>query len=300
MTNVGLIGAGVMGRSAVINITAASHAVFVYDVDPAATRRQTSNAGVTALSAPAEVASKADIILMYLPGPREVTECVAGKNGLLDTAHAGAVIVDQSTVDPETSRKMAVLADAKSIGYLDAPVLGRPNMVGKWALVVGGRATDLEKSTPVLNLLASKIFHIGPPGAGNQVKLLNQLMFGAINAMTAEMMAIAAKIGVAPKLLYETIIASQAGTVSNLFRELGARIAAEDYQDPTFSVDLLIKDVHLAVEMARKHSAPPIVARSVEFLNEAARAQGLGSLDTAVIWKCYRKFWEKNGPEKGE
>jgi 3-hydroxyisobutyrate dehydrogenase/2-hydroxy-3-oxopropionate reductase len=143
----------------------------------------------------------------------------------------------------------------------------------------------------VLALLAPNIFHIGPSGSGNQVKLLNQLMFGAINAMTAEMMAIAEKVGVPPKLLYETITASQAGTVSNLFKELGARIAADDYANPTFSVDLLIKDVHLAVEMARSHGAPPILARSVEFLNEAARAQGLGSADTAAMWKCYRAFW---------
>ena len=216
-----------------------------------------------------------------------------GKDGLLESARAGAVIVDQSTVDPETSQRMANIAAQRSVGYLDAPVLGRPAMVGKWSLVVGGRAADLDKCTPVLKLLAANIFHIGASGSGNQVKLLNQLMFGAINAMTAEMMAIADRIGVAPKLLYETITASQAATVSNLFRELGARVAADDYGNATFSVDLLLKDVHLAVEMARKHAAPPILARSVEFLNEAARAQGLGSSDTAVMWKCYRAFWEK-------
>jgi 3-hydroxyisobutyrate dehydrogenase-like beta-hydroxyacid dehydrogenase len=115
--------------------------------------------------------------------------------------------------------------------------------------------------------------------------------------MTAEMMAIADKVGVAPKLLYETITSSQAGTVSNLFKELGARIAADDYDNPTFSVDLLIKDVRLAVEMAKAHGAPPLLARTVEFLNEAARAQGLGSADTAVMWKCYRRFWDATSSE---
>jgi 3-hydroxyisobutyrate dehydrogenase/2-hydroxy-3-oxopropionate reductase len=186
---------------------------------------------------------------------------------------------------------MAALAAARSVAYLDAPVLGRPGMVGKWSLVVGGDAADLARCAPVLQALAANVFHIGPSGSGNKVKLLNQLMFGAINAMTAEMMAIAERVGIAPRLLYETITASQAGTVSNLFRELGARVAADDYANPTFSVDLLIKDVQLAAEMARSHGAPPLVARSVEFVNEAARAQGFGKLDTAVMWKCYRGFW---------
>jgi 3-hydroxyisobutyrate dehydrogenase len=293
MTNLGIVGAGVMGCRAAETLAAAGHPLFVYDKVPAATHGLTDTAGVTAVSGPAAVALNADIILLYLPGPVEVAECVAGKSGLLETARAGAVIVDQSTVDPATSQKMAGLAAARSVGYLDAPVLGRPASVGKWALPVGGRAADLEKCMPVLRRLAANIFHIGPSGAGNQVKLLNQLMFGAINAMTAEMMAIAERMGIAPKLLYETITASQAGTVSNLFRELGARIAADDYRNPTFSVDLLIKDVRLAVEMAKAHAAPPLVARSVEFLNEAARAQGLGKMDTAVMWKCYRQFWER-------
>jgi 3-hydroxyisobutyrate dehydrogenase/2-hydroxy-3-oxopropionate reductase len=207
------------------------------------------------------------------------------------------VIVDQSTVDPATSRKLAELAARRKVGYLDAPVLGRPAMVGKWSLPVGGSAADLDKCKSVLSVLAANVFHIGPSGAGTQVKLLNQLMFGAINAMTAEMMAISERVGIPPKLLYETITASQAGTVSNLFRELGARIANDDYENPTFSVDLLIKDVRLAVEMAKDHSAPPIMARSVELLNEIARAQGLGKLDTSAMWKCYGRIWQRVSAE---
>jgi 3-hydroxyisobutyrate dehydrogenase len=292
MSDVGIVGAGVMGRKALEKIAAAGHRVAVYDIASATARDLGATAGVTIEASPAAVAGKTDIVLLYLPGPIEVAECVAGNDGLLAAARAGAVIVDQSTVDPATSQRMAALAQASDVGYLDAPVLGRPAMVGSWALPVGGREEDLARCGAILGVLATKVFHVGPSGTGNQVKLLNQLMFGAINAMTAEMMAIAEKVGIAPKLLYETITASQAGTVSNLFRELGARIAADDYANPTFSIDLLAKDVRLAVEMAKAHAAPPLVARSVEFLNEAARAQGLGRLDTAAMWKCYRGFWE--------
>jgi len=296
MIPVGIVGAGVMGRHAAGALVAAGHPVFVYDVAPAAAARL--GAGMSMLPSLAELMSKASIVLMFLPGPREVASCVAAPGGLLESAAAGAAIVDHSTVDPETSQRMWALADAKSVAYLDAPVLGRPAMVGKWSLVVGGRAADVERCKPVLGVLAANVFHIGATGSGNQVKLLNQLMFGAINAMTAEMMAIAERVGIAPALLYQTITASQAGTVSNLFRELGARIAADDYDNPTFSVDLLIKDVRLAAAMARAHDAPPILARSVELINDAASAQGMGKLDTAVMWKCYRALWQAQTPDE--
>lgn len=291
MTNVGIIGAGSMGRRAVETFAGAGHRVLLHDVAPGTAREWAGKTGVEVLPAASAVASEAEVVIMYLPTPAIVTECVGGKGGLLETARAGVVIVDQSTVDPETSQRMAALAAARSVGYVDAPVLGRPSMVGRWTTVVGGRSEDVERCTPLLSLLANRVLHVGPVGAGNRIKLLNQLMFGAINAMTAEMMAIAERVGVPPKVLYETIAGSQAGTVSNVFKELGARIAADDYDNPTFSIDLLVKDVHLAVEMARSHGAPPLVARTVEFLNEAARAQGLGSSDTAALWKCYRAFW---------
>ena len=291
LTNVGIVGAGVMGSRAAQTIAAAGHRVSVYDPSPSARTALQSVAGIDVVASLEDVGRSADVVLMYLPGPQEVAACVPT---LLAHARANAILVDHSTVDPDTSKRMSELAAAKSIGYLDAPILGRPASIGKWTLVVGGRDTDVDRCRPVLQHLAANIFHIGPAGCGNQVKLLNQLMFGAINAMTAEMMAIAEHIGLPPALLYQTITSSNAATVSNLFRELGSRIAAEDYDSPTFSIDLLAKDVRLATEMARAHGAPPILARSIEFLNEAARAQGLGKLDTAAMWKLYAGIW--SGP----
>ncbi len=190
-----------------------------------------------------------------------------------------------------TTGAMAALATERGVGYLDAPVLGRPSSVGKWALPVGGRKEHLDRCRPVLRLLAANIMHVGESGSGNKIKLLNQLMFGAINAITAEMMAVAERLGVSPKFLYDTIMASQAGTVSNLFIELGRKISSEDYENPTFSVDLLCKDVRLAIDMAREAGAPPLLARTVQFLNEVAQSQGLGGKDTSMMWKIYGPMW---------
>ena len=292
MKTIGLIGAGTMGLAAGRKILESGRSLLVFDVSLGA-REKARAMGAGVAATPAEVARQADMVILFLPGPKEVEVRVAGQDGLLQGSHSGLVIVDMSTVDPGVTRCMAELALKKGVGYLDAPVLGRPASIGNWALPVGGRKQDLEQCRPILELLAAKIFHIGESGSGNKVKLLNQLMFGAINAMTAEMMAIAEKIGIPPKVLFETISSSQAATVSNLFKELGGRIAAENYENPTFTVNLLIKDVRLAVEMAKAGDAPPLLGRTVELINEIARAQGFGDSDTSIMWKSVQKVWEE-------
>jgi len=294
MDGVGIIGAGVMGLAAGCKLVEGGRHVVACDVAPGA-REKARQAGMEVAATPTDVARRCRIVLMFLPGPTQVIECVAGPTGLLQTAPPGGVIVDLSTVDPGTTRRMATLARDKGVGYLDAPVLGRPASVSRWALPVGGRAEDIECCRPILAVVAGKIIHIGESGSGNKIKLLNQMMFSAINAMTAEMMAVAEKVGVPPKLLYETITSSQAGTVSNLFIELGKAIINEKYDHPTFSVDLLCKDVRLAIDMAKAHDAPPLLAGLTQFMNETAQAQGLGAKDTAVMWKACRSFWDRHG-----
>lgn len=241
---------------------------------------------------PAGVAQQSKVILLFLPVPREIEEVVAGDSGILTGVSEGSVIVDLSTTDPDSTRKLAVLATSQNVGYLDAPVLGRPSSIGNWALPVGGDMSYLDRCLPVLNLLASQVMPIGESGSGNKVKLLNQLMFGAINAMTAEMMAIARQIGIAPELLYKTITASEAGTVSGLFKELGRSVVVGDYSRPTFSVDLLCKDVGLATRLARKEGATPLLGETIERINKMAQDQGYGKMDTSVMWKCFESVWK--------
>src|SRR3974377_773435 len=103
-----------------------------------------------------------------------------------------------------------------------------------------------------------------------------------------------------PKLLYEIMISSQPATVSNLFVELGKNIAADSYDQPTFSVDLLCKDVRLATEMAKAHGAPPPLAGVIQFLNEAAQTQGFGAQDTSVMWKALGAFWKQEAEPQCE
>ncbi len=290
MKNVGIVGAGVMGRVVAQKLIEEKYHLTVFDsYSPSA--EKAGQLGAEIVNNPATVAQQSDLVILFLPGPAEVEACVTGPNGLLSAKKSGLIIIDMSTVDPASTCAMAEAALAEDVGYLDAPVLGRPSTIGKWALPVGGNVEVLERCKSLLEALAAHVIHIGDSGSGNKVKLLNQMMFGAINAMTAEMMAISKTVGVPPKLLYDTITASQAGTVSNLFKELGGRISRDDYEDPTFTVDLLTKDVRLGIQMAKEHQAPPLLAQSIQIVNEIAQAQGHGNTDTSVMWKSYESVW---------
>lgn len=283
--NVGLIGTGTMGILAAESIVRAGHRLVACDASPAAIAKA-ARIGAVPVESAAQVAEQAEIILMLLPTPRHIAEVVTGERGLLSCAQPNQVIIDMSTVDPDSTRKMGARAAGFGVAYLDAPILGRPSAHGRWVLPVGGEASVVERCRPVLEVIGRKVIHVGPLGAGNTLKLLNALMFSAINVMTAEMMAIASKAGLAPELLYRTLAESEAATVSGLFKEVGAKMVARDFT-PTFAIDLLCKDNGLAVTMAKSCGAPPVVASVVQTMNELARARGLGSEDTSALLKVY-------------
>lgn len=287
---IGLIGVGVMGLTAALKLKENGWSLKVCDAAPAALARARQS-GLETVASPAEAAAGSRAVLMLLPGPQEIEDAVTGPNGCLATATADLIIVDLATSDPNATRALAGRLAEKRIHYLDAPILGRPGTVGRWTLPVGGSSEALEAARPVLADLAANIIHLGGSGLGHTAKLLNQLMFGAINAMTAEMMALAGRVGLGRGQLFELISGSQAATVSGLFLELGRRVSEDRYQDPTFTIDLLQKDTRLALALARSAGVEPGLARTVEALNELGRAQGLGAEDTSALWRAVDRAW---------
>lgn len=293
---VGVCGVGNMGAKAAVALSDGGVTVHAFDVH-APSLEALAVHGISPVKSCADLGANCEIILLFLPGPTQIEAALTHHGGILagipkePSKTNRRVIVDMSTVDPVSTRRVQEIAATEGAAYLDAPVLGRPDSVGKWVLPVGGDADVLVTVRPVLELLATTVIHAGPSGAGDQIKLLNQLMFGAINGITAEVMAIADRIGVSQELFYATIGGSSAATVSPLFRELGRRVVEADYADPTFTVDLLIKDVSLGLEMATAGGAVPMIVRSVDYLNRIATQQGYGSVDTAVMWQAVRKTW---------
>jgi 3-hydroxyisobutyrate dehydrogenase-like beta-hydroxyacid dehydrogenase len=278
---VGLVGFGIMGTAMATRLVDAGHRVVVADTDASA-RNRAQGLGCEVVASAAAVADAADVILVSLPRAEHVASVVRGTDGLLSSTAAGGVIVDTSTVDPETTLANAAAAAELGVGYLDAPVLGRPHGVGGWTLPVGGEEADLRRAEPVLRIVASRIVHVGPSGRGNTVKLLNNLMFGAINAATCEMFALAARLDMDRRLLFDTIADSGAATVSNLFRELGPKIIEGDF-DPRFSIDNLEKDIGLGLALARSAGLTLEVGEAGQRLNRRAQAAGHGGEDTAAV-----------------
>jgi len=286
--NVGIIGMGRMGSKMAERLIGAGYTVFATDIDEVAKERA-RKLGAKVVNSPKEVAEYAEIILLSLPMPSDVKEVVLGEDGILTTPGDNRIIVDLSTVDPFSTQRNAEEAKKVGLSYIDAPVLGRPQKCGNWTLPVGGDKNDLEKARKVLKVLAAKIIYVGPSGFGNIVKLLNNMMFGAINSITAEIFAISAKLGMSPKVLYETIANSGAASVSNLFKELGPKVLNRDFQ-PLFTLDLLYKDISLGMQMAKKVNVPVFVSEANQNLNEIARLMGFGKEDTASVVKVYEKL----------
>lgn len=289
---VGLAGCGRMGKCMLSSMLGAGYGVVVYDKFPAAAGSAEAM-GAEVVATPAELAKRADVILMSLPGPAQLEEVVFGEGGLIVSLTSDHVVIDTSTVDPGTTRSISGrVAEKTGAAYLDCPILGRPSAVGKWMLPTGGDPEALEKAKPVLLTFAANAVSVGDSGAGNALKLLNQLMFSCINAISSEVMAICDHVGIDRQVFYNTVAGSSAATVSGLFREVGKSIVSDGFDAPAFTVDLLIKDARLGLQMAKDADAPSVIAGTVQMYNEIAHAQGLGGQDTSALYKVFRQHYQ--------
>lgn len=289
---IGLAGVGNMGKCILDGLIRGGFSVIAYDPFPAAGEYAASKGAALAKS-PQELASKTRIILMSLPKPQQVLEVVGGENGLLEQVTGEHIIVDTSTVSPETSKKAAEMVEKKRGHYIDAPILGRPSAAGKWLMPSGGEDCCIDYVQPVLRCFAREAVKVGGHGAGNAFKLLNQLMFSVINGISSEVMALADILGVDKKRFYEVVSQSGAATVSGLFCETAGRIAEENFGDPTFTIELLCKDAGLGIEMAKEAGVTPLIAGFVQNLNENARGKGLAKQDTSALSKVFTQFYSQ-------
>lgn len=292
--SVGLIGVGTMGRCMLESLISNDFPVVAFDVSPAATKFIIEK-GATPVASPRELAQNVKLMIMSLPAAQQVYDVINGEGGFLEALTPEHVIVDTSTVSPETSKKGARTVLAKGASYVDAPILGRPGAVGNWLLPAGGCERAIEYALPALRSFAKEVIRVGDTGAGNALKLLNQLMFAVINGITAEVLALTEIVGVDKKAFYNVIAGSDAATVSGLFKEVGGKIITEDYGNPTFTVELLCKDAELGIQMAKAAGVTPLIAGFVQILNENARGKGLSAQDTSAIAKMFTEYYGKTG-----
>jgi len=291
MSRIAFIGLGNMGAPMALNLVKAGHPLTVYDLVPAAVRTLT-DAGAQAAESAAQAVAGAELVITMLPASRHV-EGLYLDQGLLAHIDARCLVIDCSTIAPDTSRKVAAAAQARGLAMLDAPVSGGTGgaAAGTLTFIVGGAAEDLQRARPVLEQMGKNVFHAGPAGAGQVAKICNNMLLGILMAGTSEALALGAASGLDPQVLSDIIAKSSgrnwATELYNPWPGVMAHAPASKGYAGGFGVDLMLKDLGLAAEAALSaRSAVPLgeLARNLYALHSQA---GHGGLDFSSILKLY-------------
>ncbi|MEJ8814710.1 NAD(P)-dependent oxidoreductase [Variovorax ureilyticus] len=286
MKNVAFIGVGKMGAQMAARLAAAGFKVTVFDPNEAAVKELVSK-GAAAASNPKAAAEGADAVMFSLPTPAILRAAVTGAEGVLGSVGKGAVLIDFSTVDPETTKELAKAAADKGAEFLDSPVSGGVAGAanGKLVLMVGGDAAVLERATPMLNNLAGRIVHCGPIGAGQLTKLSHNLIVAINTVALGEVLAASVKAGGNLGVLCDVLTAGMAGSkMLDWFQK--TLFTAE--RPAFFAIDLMHKDIGLCLDEFSNYPMP--LGQLVKQTYNAARAKGLGGKDSTSICEIYEEL----------
>jgi 2-hydroxy-3-oxopropionate reductase len=274
---VGLIGLGIMGRPMARNLLKSGYALTVHDLDRAAVDELAAE-GAVAGASPAGVAAATDVLVTMLPDSPQVREVYAGPNGAFEALRPGWLAVDMSSISPGTARELAAAAAAGGAELLDAPVSGgEPGAIaGTLSIMVGGTATGFERARPILDALGTTIVHCGPAGAGQVVKVCNQVVVAVVIEAVSEALVLGAKAGVDPAKIADVL---QGGLAATKVLELRRANLLSGNFKPGFRVRLHLKDLKNALELAREIDVSLPAAATVDQLMRAMAAAGRADYD---------------------
>jgi 3-hydroxyisobutyrate dehydrogenase-like beta-hydroxyacid dehydrogenase len=271
---VGFIGTGNIGNPMARNVLRAGHELFVNDLRESACANLLE-LGATWAATPAEAAAQAEVVLTSLPGPNEVEAVLTGADGILAGARPGMVYVDLSTNAPSTARRLAAVAAARGVTYLDAPVSGGVTGAEKATLcvMVGGDRAVFERYKPLLEAIGTNVFHLGDVGAGCTAKLVNNLIALGVGHLINEALVAGVKAGIDARTLYDVMAVSSAAR----FVPGVPRLLERHFDHATFTLALAAKDVGLAVSLGRENGVPMPAAAAIEQALLTAVAAGHGA-----------------------
>jgi 3-hydroxyisobutyrate dehydrogenase len=275
------------------NLLKAGHQLAVFDLVPAA-MKMLADSGATAADSAAQAVKDAQVVITMLPASKHVEGLYLGDDGLLQAIAPGTLVLECSTIAPESARKVSAAAAGKGIRMVDAPVSGGTGgaIAGTLTFIVGGEAADLEAARPYLEKMGKNIFHAGDAGAGQVAKICNNMLLGILMAGTSEALALGAANGLDPKVLSD-IIAKSSGRnwATELYNPwpgvMEQAPASKDYAGG-FGVDLMLKDLGLAAESALNARASIPLGELARNLYSMHSAKGSGKLDFSSILNLYR------------
>ena len=284
---VGFIGLGNMGMPMARNLLKKAGSLVAFNRSQEKTM-EIMKEGAEAAENAADVAKKADIIFLSLPGPAQVDEVV---RVLIENGKEGQIIVDLSTVSPKLNREMSALGQTKGIEYIDVPVSGGPAGAanGTLSLMIGASEEEftslgLKKYT---DTFGDKYFYMGGRGNGNAIKIINNYMAFAAQAINGEALAMADALGISQEAFYEVTTKSSGNNMI-----LGAKkqkILSGDYK-PGFALDLVVKDLELARQLCQDEEIPNFTLNTALQFYRIAQAKGYGKEDSSAVIRTIREL----------
>jgi 3-hydroxyisobutyrate dehydrogenase len=286
-TRVGFVGLGVMGKPMVANLDRAGYRVNLFDIDESAARAAAQGLdNGSVLGNPRAVALASDVVFTMLPSGEYVRSVVEGTDGLLEGFSEGDVLVDTSSSEPWITMDLARVLEGRNVQMVDAPVSGARIGAERAELVfmVGGDPAAVHRVTPILQTMGRQIFHLGPVGSGHRMKCLNNLITSTTLLATAEGMIIGKQFGLEPEVMVDVLNAST-GMSWISQTHMKQRIINRAFDDP-FRLALMVKDIGIAMELAREKGTSVPVSALVQQLWKAAEnfSEENGSISNVVRW----------------
>lgn len=285
---IGFIGLGVMGRGMVRNLLRAGFTVRVWN-RTAARMDEMAAQGALPASGPAALAAQSDLILTCVSDTPDVEAVVLGEGGVLTGARPGALVIDLSTISPEATRRIAARLAAKGVAMLDAPVSGGSEGAAKGTLsiMVGGRAEDVARALPAFQAIGRTITHVGDHGAGQMVKLVNQILVVVNMLAVGEALLFAQAGGLDLTKTLEAVKNGAAGSWMLSYR--GPQVLARDWR-PGFTIDLQEKDLRLVLQAADQLAVPLPATSLVFHYYRTLQAAGLGGEGNHALVKALERL----------
>jgi len=279
--SVGFIGVGNMGNPMAANVLKAGFPMTVFDLNPKAMENLVQ-AGARRAGSAAEVVDASQVVLTSLPASPDVEAIYLEPGGLVERAKPGTILIDLSSVLPSTPRKIEPQAKKRGVHFLEAPVSGGVTgaRAATLAIMVGGDAGPLKQAEPVLRAMGPNIFHVGPAGAGNTVKAINNMMACVNSLAMMEGVVLGVKAGLDPMIVYEVVKASSGG--SKALERIPTALVPRKFE-PGFKVQLMNKDLDTFNTIARELHVPVSFSNVAQRYQQAALAAGLADMDTSAV-----------------
>ena len=272
---------GIMGAAMAGNLLEAEHELVVHNRTRTKAEQLVSY-GARIADSPRELAEVSDIIITMLPGPPEVEEVVSGEGGLLEGAREGSLIVDMSTSSPVLARQLAHIARERGVRMLDGPVSGGDVGAkdGTLSIMVGGEDEDFERARPLFEVMGETVVHVGAAGAGQVVKVCNQIVVALVIEAVAEALVLGSKAGVAPDRVVEVL---SGGLAANKVLDVkGEKFLSREFT-PGGKVEYHRKDLGIALAAGREYGVTLPVTALVEQMFGVLEAKGRGGWDHSAL-----------------